>query len=133
VSQLPTEETVIDYFRWRQADAARNCLNAHAYWLLRNDGASAQEADQALLHLKSSDKHELLFGRGTNFNDLPAWQRRGVGTWWVEKAREPRSSSPNAKSTTRRDLHREFELPLGEAYDVFLRERVSEATGPGLA
>jgi tRNA(His) 5'-end guanylyltransferase len=40
VSQLPSAEIVIGYFRWRQADAARNCLNAHAYWLLRSDGAS---------------------------------------------------------------------------------------------
>ena len=31
ISQLPTPELVVDYFRWRQEDATRNALNAHCY------------------------------------------------------------------------------------------------------
>src|SRR4051812_38231741 len=31
ISQLPTEEDVLDYFRWRNEDAHRNALNAHGY------------------------------------------------------------------------------------------------------
>ena len=36
LSQLPSRELVVDYFRWRNEDAHRNALSAHAYWLLRN-------------------------------------------------------------------------------------------------
>jgi tRNA(His) guanylyltransferase len=27
-------------------------------------------------------KNELLFQNGVNFNDLPNWQKRGVGLYW---------------------------------------------------
>ena len=35
ISELPTAKDVVDYFRWRQADAHRNALSAHCYWTLR--------------------------------------------------------------------------------------------------
>jgi tRNA(His) guanylyltransferase len=131
VSQLPTAEIVIDYFRWRQADAVRNCLNAHAYWLLRNDGASAREADRALRHLKAPDKHEVLFAHGVNFNDLPAWERRGAGMWWVETVRPAKTSSPMSKPASRRTLHRELVLPFASAYDAFLQKLLGDPSHPG--
>ena len=31
LSILPGDEQVVDYFRWRMSDAARCCLNGHAY------------------------------------------------------------------------------------------------------
>lgn len=34
ISQLPSVEFVVDYFRWRNEDAARNALNAYCYWKL---------------------------------------------------------------------------------------------------
>ncbi len=34
ISQFPTLDLVIDYFRWRQEDAHRNALNTHCYWTL---------------------------------------------------------------------------------------------------
>jgi tRNA(His) guanylyltransferase len=44
ISQLPRNQDVVDYFRWRQEDAGRNSLNAHCYWLLRKQGQSVAEA-----------------------------------------------------------------------------------------
>jgi tRNA(His) guanylyltransferase len=38
ISQLPSADLVVDYFRWRSEDAHRNALNAHGYWLLRKKG-----------------------------------------------------------------------------------------------
>lgn len=40
ISQLPTAELVVDYFRWRNEDAHRNALNAHCYWSMRKRGQS---------------------------------------------------------------------------------------------
>src|ERR1700736_5479120 len=40
ISQLPSLELVVDYFRWRSEDAHRNALNAHCYWLQRKQGKS---------------------------------------------------------------------------------------------
>jgi tRNA(His) 5'-end guanylyltransferase len=128
ISQLPTENLVVDYFRWRHEDAHRNALNAHAYWALRKDGASAREATKTLQRLSVAEKNELLFGHGVNFNDLPLWQKRGSGIWW-ETFEKPgvdgRTGEP--VTATRRRLRRDLELPMRDAYDAFMRERLAEA------
>lgn len=81
VSQLPTLDLVVDYFRWRNEDAHRNALNAHCYWRLRKEGKNVGDATGALKGMSVADKNELLFKHGINFNDLPLWQRRGVGLY----------------------------------------------------
>src|SRR6478672_7233106 len=81
VSQLPSVELVVDYFRWRAEDALRNALNAHCYWLLRRQGRGVVQATEALRGLSTSAKNELLFHGGINFNDLPSWQKRGSGLY----------------------------------------------------
>ena len=35
-----------------------------------------------------AEKNELLFQGGINFNDLPAWQKRGTGLYWEEYVKE---------------------------------------------
>ncbi len=84
ISQLPTKEDVVDYFRWRNEDAFRNALNAHCYWTLRKNGFTAKKATQSLEKQSVADKNELLFSYGINFNNLPKWQKRGVGLHWKE-------------------------------------------------
>jgi tRNA(His) guanylyltransferase len=130
ISQLPSEDLVRDYFRWRQNDAAKNALNAHAYWFLRNEGMDGAGAEDRLRGMSASDKNELLFSRGINFSEIPAWQRRGVGMWWIDVERPPKSEHPLAKNAIRRELHLEDELPRGEAFDELLRHRIREATTP---
>jgi tRNA(His) guanylyltransferase len=91
LSILPGSERVVDYFRWRMADAARCCLYGHAYWLLRRQGQDVQQASNTLLLTSQSDKHDLLFSNGINFDSLPTWQKRGFGVYCadVEKRLEP--------------------------------------------
>ena len=84
VCQLPSRRDVVDYFRWRQEDATRNCLNGYCYWKLREEGLSARKASSELLRQSVSYKNELLFRRGINFNDVPAWQKRGTGMRWMQ-------------------------------------------------
>ena len=50
--------------------------------LLRKEGQTARQATKALDKLSVAQKNELLWQRGINFNDLPLWQRRGVGIYW---------------------------------------------------
>lgn len=122
VSQLPTLENVVDYFRWRGEDAHRNALNTHCYWMLRRTGQDAQSATQTLLRQSVADKNELLFQHGINFNDLPAWQKRGIGVYWETYAKpgcDPRSGETT--TTTRRRLTVDLELPRGEAYDALIQ------------
>jgi tRNA(His) guanylyltransferase len=82
ICQLPTKDLVVDYFRWRSEDAHRNALNAHCYWMLRKQGKSVNEATDFMLKRSIAEKNELLFQNGINFNELPNWQKRGVGLYW---------------------------------------------------
>ncbi|MBI5366991.1 MAG: guanylyltransferase [Planctomycetes bacterium] len=128
ICQLPDAGRVVDYFRWRHEDAHRNALNGHCYWQLRGEGQSAPEATKNLEGLSLPAKHELLFQRAqVNFNDLPAWQRRGVGITWEDFAKpsvDPRNG--HAVSATRRRLHVDLELPMKDAYDTFIRGLLRE-------
>lgn len=127
VCQLPNEQRVVDYFRWRQEDAARNALNAHAYWLLRKQGMDAKAATKRLLGLSVPDKHELLFEAGINFNHLPAWQKRGVGLWWVIRPKEGLNPKTGEQVLTqRRGLHQERELPLLDEYANLVQSKLHD-------
>ncbi|MEZ6042631.1 MAG: hypothetical protein R3C20_19210 [Planctomycetaceae bacterium] len=69
----------MDYFRWRNEDAALQRLSAWCYWTLRKDGQSEQQATKRLLGLSVSQKNELLFQYGINQRS-PNWQKRRICT-----------------------------------------------------
>ena len=122
VCQLPDQDLVVDYFRWRQEDAHRNALNAHCYWGRRAEGASPEQAHDEFAGASIAAKNEWLFQRGVNYDALPAWQKRGVGVLWRDfevVGRDPRTGV--ATTTSRRRLHRETELPRGDDYAALLR------------
>jgi tRNA(His) guanylyltransferase len=126
IAQLPSRQRVVDYFRWRAEDAHRNALNAHCYWLLRQQGRSAHTADAQLAGLSIAAKNELLFQHGINFNDLPAWHKRGVGLVWetYEKpALNPKTGA--ALTAQRRRLTAIEELPAREAYAMWLEQLIN--------
>jgi tRNA(His) 5'-end guanylyltransferase len=117
---------VVDYFSWRQADAARSALNGWCYWTLRKGGQSRQEATKALEGANASAKNEMLFQHGVNFNELPAWQRRGVGLWW-ETYERPGYDPVRAMAVTatRRRVREERELPMKQTYREFVAGLIS--------
>ena len=122
ISELPKEKDVIDYFRWRSEDAHRNALNGHCYWILREKDRSVQEATQELSGLSIAEKNEFLFQQGININDLPSWQKRGIGIYWENYEKE--GWKPKAQTTVvaqRRRLKVDYELPMGDEYSGFIR------------
>ncbi|MEM9996384.1 MAG: tRNA(His) guanylyltransferase Thg1 family protein [Bacteroidota bacterium] len=129
IAQLPRANDVVDYFRWRQADATRNALTGHCYWLLRRNGASGQEATARLSGLSVADKNELLFAAGLNFNDLPTWQKRGIGVYtevYEKEALNPHTGE--AVTAQRRRLRDDFDLPDGAAFGTFVSALLAGAT-----
>ncbi|MDP8962921.1 MAG: tRNA 5'-guanylyltransferase [Cyanobacteriota bacterium] len=112
---------VIDYFRWRQADATRCALNGWCYWTLRKSGETARKATTILDSQTVAFKNELLFQHGINFNELPLWQRRGVGLYW-EDYEKPGYNPVLEKevSVTRRRIKVEEELPMKDEYGEFI-------------
>ncbi len=128
ISQLPTIELVCDYFRWRSEDAHRNALNGHCYWMLRQQGKDVAAATKHLLGMSVADKNELLFQNGINFNDLPNWQKRGMGIYW-EIYQKPGKNPKTGEDVMaeRRRLKRDFDLPMKEAYENFIKDLLVKA------
>lgn len=121
ISQLPTPELVIDYFRWRNEDAARNALNSWCYWTLRKDGLNEQHATKRLLGLSVSEKNELLFQYDINFNHLPGWQKRGVGLYWEQYDKPAVNPVTNAQVVARRRrIRTDYDLPMKDEYGEFV-------------
>jgi tRNA(His) guanylyltransferase len=127
VSQFPRDEDVVDYFRWRHEDAHRNALNGHCYWLLRGQGLDDHEATKKLNGVSVAERNELLFRHGINFNELPTWERRGIGTLWEDVAHEAVDPRNGATVTSmKRRLKTDYELPMKDAYDVYIRDIVTK-------
>jgi tRNA(His) 5'-end guanylyltransferase len=123
------DEQVVDYFRWRQADAARCALNGWCYWTLRKAGRSVAEATSALQGQGVAGKNELLFRHGINFNELPLWQRRGTGLYWETYPWEGYNPKLGEKvMTTRRRVKVDQELPTGAEYADFIGRLTGSAT-----
>jgi tRNA(His) 5'-end guanylyltransferase len=115
-------DDVVDYFSWRQADATRCALNGWCYWTLRSEGAAPAEATGALNGASVAAKNQMLFERGVNFDEVPAWQRRGVGIWWETFAKSTVSPLTGADvPAERRRLRHEAQLPMKDDYRALVR------------
>ncbi|WP_245602663.1 tRNA(His) guanylyltransferase Thg1 family protein [Gloeothece verrucosa] len=126
ISQLPTLNLVVDYFRWRSEDAHRNALNSHCYWTLRKNGYTVGQATSKLEKLSISAKNELLYQEaGLNFNDLPNWQKRGLGLYWEFYQKEGVNPLTGEKVlVTRKRIFVDMELPMKDDYSDFVRRLI---------
>lgn len=125
ISQFPQIGDVVDYFRWRSEDAHRNALNGHCYWILRQQGKSVEAATTYLAGLSVAEKNELLFRRGVNFNDLPNWQKRGIGAVW--ETYDKAGTNPLTGEVVlaiRRRVRVEFDLPMKDEYSAWIRKLI---------
>lgn len=128
ICEFPNRQLVVDYFRWRNEDAHRNALNAHCYWKLRADGQSQQTATKRIEGISTADKNELLFGYGINFNELPAWQKRGIGVYWKEQPHTGLNPSTGLEvQVVRRKLFADLELPMKAEYENFVLNIIHQA------
>lgn len=89
-------------------------------------------ADSKFLHLKMpvSQKNECLFQKGINFNELPNWQKRGIGIYWekYEKKGYNPISCENVIAIRNR-LNVDLDLPIKDQYSDFISELLSLSEG----
>ncbi|MBW3635523.1 MAG: guanylyltransferase [Armatimonadetes bacterium] len=127
LSHVLDENGAIDYFRWRQADAARNALSAHCYWILRRQGHSPKAATKQLDGLSLAQKRTFLSENDVDFEALPRWQTRGFAARYetFEKEATDRKSGASVRARRKR-LVLERELPSGDEFGAWLREILGE-------
>lgn len=126
---LPTLEHVVDYMHWRMSDATRNCINSWAHYTLIKHGYTPRQAHKQLENKGVKAKNELLFQFGINFNDLPLWQRRGIGIYWKEY--DKKGFNPISKEeviTKRRELVVDGELPIKEQYEHLIKSIIERSS-----
>ncbi|QYZ78964.1 tRNA 5'-guanylyltransferase [Methanofollis formosanus] len=73
-----TPSYALEYLSMRQAEAWRNHINAYCQAALLDEGLPPREVAAALNRTKAAGMHEMMFARGVNLAETPAWQRRGT-------------------------------------------------------
>ncbi|WP_240971150.1 hypothetical protein [Flammeovirga aprica] len=96
--------------------------------MLREQGKTALQASKEIEGKSTAFKNELLFENGINYNDLPSWQKRGIGFYWEEV--EKKGWNPITKEEVivkRKEIKVDFELPMGENYNHFIKAIMKDA------
>ena len=127
ISVLPLKTQVVDYFRWRNEDANRNALNGHCYWALRDLGETQKTATAKLSGMSHAEKNELLFTvKNLNYNDVPSWQKRGIGLYFdSQKLQGQDSSQERTQTGTNNGPFIDFNLPMKEKFSRFIDQIVA--------
>ncbi|RAP44291.1 MAG: hypothetical protein BZ135_08585 [Methanosphaera sp. rholeuAM6] len=101
-----------DYFKWRQDEAWRNCLNSYAQSILNKTHSNSQTSE-ILFKLKKSDIHELLYENGINISKVPTWHKRGVCIYKVALENEGINPKNNQKNISiRNKIYIDLEMKL---------------------
>lgn len=90
VFQVPTVDEMVNTMIWRQQDATRNSISMAAYEICGHS---------ATMNMSGSEKQELLFQEGVNWNDYPVKFKRGTVIKKVERLMTRKPSGDNDKTT----------------------------------
>ena len=72
-------------------------------------------------------KKELLSQMGIDYDDLPSWQKMGIGIYYVDVEKEGYNPITNTTVLTkRRELLVDYELPTGEEYRNYILRVLDE-------
>lgn len=127
ISELPSSEYLIDYFTWRMADAQISTLNEYCYWTLRKEGKTHDDVRTHMLFLSVADKNDLLIRRNIRFNEIPLWQRRGVGMYPEKYSKDYIvKSHVEPVFNVKRRIIEEFKLPFNDEYNEFIKRLVNK-------
>ena len=102
-------------------------MQGYCYWTLRHEGKTASQASRILNKQGYKFKIDLLEDRGINFDEIPYWQRFGVGVYFKDVEREGFNPIKNEKVIAkRRELIADYNLPTGDEYREFILEFINK-------
>lgn len=103
---------IFDYFKWRQDESWRNCVNSHGIAYLKSKYPNT-EANDKINGMKLSDIHEFLFENGINLNDVETYKKRGIAVYRKNKKVVGFNKKENKNQTSYRSyLYTDWELPI---------------------
>ena len=106
------DNEIYDYFKWRQDEAWRNCVNGYGVHFLKSK-YSSKTANEKINGLDLSDIHELLFKNGINLNDVEIWKKRGIGVYRKNKEIKGYNKKEKKEQISYRSfIHVDCNLPI---------------------
>ena len=103
---------ILKYFRWRQDESWRNCVNSHGISYLKTKYPN-NEANDKIKGMKLNEIHELLFQNGINLNDIETYKKRGIGIYRKNKKVEGFNKKENKNQISYRSyVYTDWELPI---------------------
>lgn len=128
----PIDHTV-DYFRWRQADSSRNCVQAYVYWLLRKSGVTRGLATGMMKGKGHEWKLEKLKEFDVEYEYIPAWQRNGIGFQYKRKLVEGiNEHTGESYDVMRNVLVRNDHLPVRWEYNRYIKDIIECLNSPAV-
>ena len=122
VIPLPDKDIVADYFIWRQEDSQRNALNGWCYWTLVQKGNSKRKANSLLNKKLNDEKIALLDELGIDYNEVPSWQKNGVGMHFIPVTKMAfNKKTGDYTEVQRKFLDKEFNLKTRDEYREFIK------------
>ena len=106
-----SDDDVLKYFKWRQDECWRNCVNSHGISYLKSK-YSNDEANDKINGLKLNEIHELLFQNGINLNDVETYKKRGIAVYRKHKKVEGFNKYKNKNQISFRSyVYTDWEVP----------------------
>lgn len=107
-----SDSDILDYFRWRQDESWRNCVNSHGIAYLKSKYSNSQANDK-IKGMNLSDIHELLFANGINLNDVETYKKRGIAVYRKNKKVTGFNKKENKNQVSYRSyIYADWELPI---------------------
>ena len=103
---------ILNYFKWRQDESWRNCINSHGISYFKSKYSNT-EANNKIKGMNLSDIHELLFENGINLNDIETYKKRGIAVYRKNKKIVGFNKKENKNQTSYRSyIYTDWELPI---------------------
>ncbi len=103
---------ILKYFKWRQDESWRNCVNSYGISYLKSKYSNT-EANDKIKGMNLSDIHEFLFENGINLNDVETYKKRGIAIYRKNKKVVGFNKKENKNQTSYRSyIHTDWQLPI---------------------
>ncbi len=107
-----TDEDILGYFKWRQDESWRNCVNSYGISYLKSKYSNS-EANDKIKGMNLSDIHEFLFENGINLNDVETYKKRGIAVYRKNKKVVGFNKKENKNQTSYRSyVYTDWQLPI---------------------
>ena len=106
------DEDILAYFKWRQDESWRNCVNSHGIFYLKSKYSNT-EANNKIKGMKLNEIHELLFQNDINLNDVETYKKRGIAVYRKYKKVIGFNKKENKNQTSYRSyVYTDWEIPI---------------------